>query len=93
MNKPTAIPKKKYNVIITDPPYLEEGIFCKMAETVELLSHDSTNLIIATGLVMKDVVRSLFETEGSSIYTSNWEPKHNGLQNNFRLYTNYPQNG
>lgn len=58
--KPLAIPDlyhKAFDLIVIDPPFLSDECLIKVAQTVRLLSRDSTTkLLICTGLIMAKLV-------------------------------------
>ncbi|VDO08023.1 unnamed protein product [Brugia timori] len=87
--KPLTIPQLYHNtfdLIVIDPPFLSDECLIKVAQTVRLLSRDSTTkLLICTGLVMAKLVERLFHARKCKFQPSH---KHN-LANEFACYTNY----
>uniref|UniRef100_A0A0R3RFX7 Protein-lysine N-methyltransferase n=1 Tax=Elaeophora elaphi TaxID=1147741 RepID=A0A0R3RFX7_9BILA len=87
--KPLAVPELYHNafdLIIIDPPFLSDECLIKVAQTVRLLSRNSTTkLLICTGLIM---VERLFHAHKCKFQPSH---KHN-LANEFACYANYETN-
>nr|KAG5693477.1 hypothetical protein BaRGS_006467 [Batillaria attramentaria] len=71
------------DVVLADPPFLAEECLCKTAITIRYLMKDK--VILCTGFVMKDLAERLL-----GVQPRKFQPKHaNGLQNEFRCFTNY----
>ncbi|KAK3097493.1 hypothetical protein FSP39_010140 [Pinctada imbricata] len=85
-NAPTNFPvewQNSFDVVIADPPFLNEDCLSKTAVTVRFLTKDK--VILCTGAVMEDLAKRLLKVEKCSFL-----PKHaNQLQNEFRCYINY----
>ncbi|KAK7478864.1 hypothetical protein BaRGS_00029845 [Batillaria attramentaria] len=85
-NEPVKLPQELKNscdVVLADPPFLAEECLCKTAITIRYLMKDK--VILCTGFVMKDLAERLL-----GVQPRKFQPKHaNGLQNEFRCFTNY----
>ncbi|EFO27047.2 N6-adenine-specific DNA methyltransferase 2 [Loa loa] len=87
--EPLAIPEFHHNafdLIVIDPPFLSDECLIKVAQTVRLLSRESsTKLLICTGLIMAKLVERLFHAHKCKFQPCH---KHN-LANEFACYANY----
>lgn len=85
-NNPLKLPaewKESFDIVIADPPFLNEDCLCKTAVTVKYLAKDK--IIVCTGAIMEDLVHKLLSANPCV-----FQPKHSsGLQNEFRCYINY----
>lgn len=89
-NDPESVPNELFDVLIIDPPFLSEEIFTKVAKTISIIAAPGCKLIFCTGAVMEDTIRKLWENSNNPIYQSEFIPQHPRLQNDFRMFTNYP---
>jgi hypothetical protein len=72
-------------VLVVDPPFLEEDCLKKTCQTVRALAADEARLIISTGWIMRDMVRQELKAQ-----VTHFRPTHHGgLANEFACYTNY----
>ncbi|XP_072021955.1 EEF1A lysine methyltransferase 1-like [Amphiura filiformis] len=86
-NKPLELPKEiesqSYDVVVADPPFLNEECLAKTAETVKYLTKGK--VILCTGAVMETQAKELLDASVCLFI-----PSHtNKLGNEFRCYANY----
>lgn len=86
---PLAVPlalRTKFDVIVADPPYLEENCLTKTAVTTRLVAKANAKIILNTGTVMQDLAKSLMD-----LNLQNFEIKHDRsrLSNKFGCFANY----
>ena len=86
---PLAIPREltdKYDVILADPPYLEEDCLTKVSVTIRLISKPDSKVILCTGEVMEELAGKLL-----NLKMQKFEIKHERerLSNPFACYANY----
>ena len=75
-----------YDVIIVDPPYLEENCLSKFTSTVKLIAKDDAKIILCTGKVMEPHAKSFL-----NLTLQKFEIKHEKerLSNPFGCFANY----
>ncbi|XP_067674138.1 EEF1A lysine methyltransferase 1-like [Haliotis asinina] len=75
--------KNSFDIVMVDPPFLNEDCLCKTAISVRFLAKDK--IILCTGAVMEKAAKKLLDLE-----VCVFQPRHsNALQNEFRCFTNY----
>lgn len=55
LNVPEEL-KNSFDFIIADPPFISEECLVKIAQTIRLLSKNTSKLIICTGSVVQELV-------------------------------------
>uniref|UniRef100_A0A8C4Q4I7 EEF1A lysine methyltransferase 1 n=1 Tax=Eptatretus burgeri TaxID=7764 RepID=A0A8C4Q4I7_EPTBU len=86
-NKPLTLPAglacHSYDVVLADPPYLNEDCLTKMAQTVQLLAKDK--IIICTGSLLESKCKEIL-----GLTPSTFVPLHaSKLGNAFSCFTNF----
>ncbi|KAM4609138.1 EEF1A lysine methyltransferase 1 isoform 1-T2 [Polymixia lowei] len=87
-NEPLSLPEdiapQSFDIVLADPPYLNEECLSKVAETIKYLTKGK--VLLCTGAVMEIHAKDLLGLNMCSFL-----PEHkNNLSNAFRCYTNYP---
>ena len=87
LNKPLDIDKihnKKYDIIVADPPFLNEETIHKVSETMRLISNENGIKIFITGIQVEDsIIKEFPELKLTNIKI---EHDKNRLQNPFGFY-------
>ena len=86
---PLAVPRDlqdMYDVVIVDPPYLEEDCLTKASLTVKLVAKPDAKIILCTGKVMEQLALRLLNVKLQS-----FEIRHHRerLSNPFGCFANY----
>jgi hypothetical protein len=77
--------KHKFEFIILDPPFLSLECFEKSCETVKFLLAPGGKILVCTGLVMEELIKTRL-----GCLLQSFEPRHaNGLSNAFGSFCNY----
>ena len=87
LNKPLDIDKihnKKYDIIVADPPFLNEETIHKVSETMRLISNENGIKIFITGIQVEDsIIKEFPELKLTNIKI---EHDKNRLQNPFGFF-------
>ncbi|KAJ3126122.1 hypothetical protein HK100_010431 [Physocladia obscura] len=80
----------QFDTLVVDPPFLSDDCWSKTSECVRWLAKNhKCNIIVCTGLVMKDKILNELDCRLTS-----FEPKHKGgLSNEFGCFTNFESDG
>lgn len=81
--------KAGFDMVLIDPPFLNEECMSQYMETVRLLAKPSARFLAATGRVMTDYLMAQENVGCGAIRECQWRPRHNKLSNEFKCYTNY----
>ncbi|XP_037793081.1 EEF1A lysine methyltransferase 1-like [Penaeus monodon] len=85
---PLAVPRdlrQEFDVVVADPPYLDEDCLAKMAITIKYLMKTDAKLILCTGTVLEELADRLL-----GVKKCKFEIKHDKqLSNPFSCYANY----
>lgn len=81
---------RQCDMIMIDPPYLNEECLMAFFDSVALLSHEHTRVVIMTGAVLEPVISRRLP----NFHRCVWEPVHESkLGNAFCCYANYEPEG
>ncbi|KAF2367158.1 Protein-lysine N-methyltransferase Efm5, partial [Trinorchestia longiramus] len=86
---PLSVPlhlRDSFDVVVADPPYLEEDCLTKVALTIKMVSKPDAKIILCTGKVMEELAAKLM-----GLKLQNFEIKHEKerLSNPFGCFANY----
>lgn len=86
---PLAVPKDlrdQFDVVLADPPYLQEDCLTKMSVTIKFVTNPDSKIILSTGNIMEDLAHRLLDLK-----LQEFEIKHEKerLSNPFGCFANY----
>uniref|UniRef100_UPI00358FC356 EEF1A lysine methyltransferase 1-like isoform X1 n=1 Tax=Myxine glutinosa TaxID=7769 RepID=UPI00358FC356 len=80
---PAGLPCHSYDVVLADPPYLNEECLTQVAKTIQLLAKDK--IILCTGSILKNKCKEIL-----GLTPSTFVPLHTSkLGNAFSCFTNF----
>jgi len=86
---PLDVPRwcySNYDVVVADPPYLEESCLSRVAQTVKLVARDAARLVLCTGKVMAPLASSLLGLRLQAFAITHEKER---LSNPFGCFANY----